>query len=194
VLRLARQLGLSEPTAEEAERTAALVAGFGATELCARLGRATQVRREQRFSFPLTGEVLMTGALDVLARERTGMLVLDYKSDHLATTAPATVVERDYSGQRLIYALAVLRSGAPHVEVAHVFLEAPDEPVVAAFTAADRPRAEAELSALADGLLHSRFAVAEQPHRALCEGCPAQGGLCSWPVAMTRRASPDQLF
>ena len=38
------------------------------------------------------------------------------------------------------------------------------------------------------------YTVTDTPHRAICDGCPAEGGLCSWPLAMTRRAAPDQLF
>jgi hypothetical protein len=32
------------------------------------------------------------------------------------------------------------------------------------------------------------------PHRGLCSGCPAEGGLCSWPLEMTRREALDRLF
>ena len=28
----------------------------------------------------------------------------------------------------------------------------------------------------------------------VCEGCPAEGGLCSWPLEMTRREAADRLF
>ena len=52
----------------------------------------------------------------------------------------------------------------------------------------------AELAHLADGVLQRRFAVADAPWRGLCAGCPAEGGLCSWPLSQTRRDAPDQLF
>ena len=39
---------------------AAAVAGFAAGELCARLGRALDARREERFSFPIAGGMLVT--------------------------------------------------------------------------------------------------------------------------------------
>jgi hypothetical protein len=38
-----------------------------------------------------------------------------------------------------------------------------------------------------------RFEVTAVPHRALCRDCPAEGGLCSWPLEQTRRDTPDQL-
>jgi ATP-dependent exoDNAse (exonuclease V) beta subunit len=194
VARAAARHALTPPGEREAGELAGLVRGFLASELGARLGRATNVRREQRFSFALSGDVLVTGALDVVARERTGMLVVDYKSDRLATEAPAEVVHREYAGQQLIYALAVLLSGAARVEVAHVFLGRPQAPVIAQFSTADVPALRARLQELAGGLLRNEFEVAQTPHRALCEGCPAQGGLCSWPLPMTTRERPDQLF
>jgi hypothetical protein len=186
--------GLRAPGRAEAEGLAELVAAFGDTELCARLARATQVRREQRFSFGLGDELLITGALDVVARERFGMLVVDYKTDRLDAGSPAEIVAREYATQRLVYALAVLLTGAVRVEVAHVFLERPQEPVVATYTAGQRPDLMAECQALTAGVRARRFEVTAEPMRAVCAGCPAQGGLCSWPPAMTRRERPDQLF
>jgi hypothetical protein len=139
--------------------------------------------------------VLVNGAVDVLAREPPGrMLVIDYKSDRLEGADPADVVAGEYATQRLVYATAVLRAGAAAVEVVHVFLEAPERPVSAEFTRADAETLERELGALASGVLERRFTVSEVPHRALCSGCPAEGGLCSWPVELTRRDAPDRLF
>ncbi|MBV9194909.1 MAG: UvrD-helicase domain-containing protein [Solirubrobacterales bacterium] len=178
----------------EAQQLIALVEGFTAGELGRRLARATQVRREQRFRFALAPGVLITGALDVLAREPGRMLVVDYKTDRLEGGDPAAAGARRYATQRLIYALAVLRSGAEAVEVAHVFLEHPGEPIAETFTAAQMPELEGALSALARGVLERRFAVTDTPHRGVCDGCPAEGGLCSWPLAMTRREAPDRLF
>jgi hypothetical protein len=99
-----------------------------------------------------------------------------------------------YGTQRLIYALAVLRAGADKVEVEHLFLERPEEPLSVTFTRADTPRLEAELAERCSAILRRRFAVTDTPHRAVCEGCPAEGGLCSWPLELTRREAPDRLF
>ena len=186
--------GLRPPGEAELQQLTGLVRDFGQSDLCARLAHATQVRREQRFSFALGDELLMTGALDVVARERFGMLVVDYKTDRLGDSSPAVVVARQYATQRLVYALAVLLTGAARVDVAHVFLERPQEPVLAMFTAAERPELVAELEALTADVRARRFEVTAEPMRAVCSGCPAQGGLCSWAVAMTRRERADQLF
>ena len=190
-----------EPGPGESDELIALVRRFADSELCARLGRATGVRREQRFSFALPGLAsgarggpIVTGALDVLAREPGGRsLVVDYKTDRLHGTDPQTAA-RGYEIQRLIYAIAALRAGADEVEVAHCFLEEPDVPVISGFTAEQLPELDASLEALAAGIVGGRFEVSLEPRRALCAGCSAEGGLCSWPLAMTRRAAADTLF
>ena len=201
------------PSNREATEIGALVERFGSTAICRRLGRATGVRREQPFAF-LLGETMITGTLDVIAaeklddsraahsgeagcragRKREMSLVVDYKTDRLDGADPAGVVEREYRAQRLIYALAALRSGAARVEVAHVFLELPDRPVSATYQSQDAADLERELAALAAGVLSEEFRVTELPHREICQGCPAEGGLCSWPLDMTRRSAPDTLF
>ena len=183
--------------AEEAAELAGLVGRFADSELCARLGRASGARREERFTFlldPARG-VLVDGAFDVLAREPgNALLVIDYKSDRLEGADPAAVVEAAYATQRLVYALAAIEAGAEAVEVVHVFLEAPLAPVAARYGRADGERLRGELVELAEGVLSGRFAVTEVPHLAVCRGCPAEGGLCAWPLAMTRREAPDTLF
>ena len=192
------------PGPAELDGLAALVRRFAESPLCARLGDCTEVRREQRFAFPLDDDPrhpLVVGALDVLAREadsdsgRERALVVDYKTDRLPRGVdPAAIVARDYAGQQLVYAIAALHSGAEAVEVIHCFLEAPGSPVSAHFTRAELPQLRARLRARAAGVIERRFPVAPDPHRRLCAGCPAQGGLCSWPVELTRRESADTLF
>jgi ATP-dependent helicase/nuclease subunit A len=195
----AAQAGLHpRPGPAEADELAALVRRFAQSELCARLGRATHTRREERFAFPLgpdPAQPLVVGAIDVLAREPSGrMLVVDYKSDRLAGADPAAIVARQYGTQRLVYALAALHAGADAVEIAHCFLELPDAPVSVTFQRSQIPELQQRVAALAGGVLERRFEVTAAPYRGLCAGCPAEGGLCSWPLPMTRRESPDTLF
>jgi ATP-dependent exoDNAse (exonuclease V) beta subunit len=187
--------GLPPARASEVEEIQALLGRFADSGFCARLGRAGEVRREERFTFKLPGEVLMTGVFDVLAREPGGrILVADYKSDRLEGADPEEIVRSSYAVQRLVYGLAAIRAGARHVEVAHVFLEDPARPATEVFTRDDRAALEAQLSGLAAGVFARRFEVALEPHRGICHGCPAEGGLCSWPLEMTRRESADRLF
>jgi ATP-dependent exoDNAse (exonuclease V) beta subunit len=192
VMAAARGAGLPAPAEEEVTQLAAQVARFAASEVCARLGGALETRREQPFAFPL-GELLVTGVLDVLAREPERLLVVDYKSDRLEDD-PAVVVERDYGTQQLVYALAALHAGAEQVQVVHCFLQAPDSPVMAEFGRSDAERLGGALQRLASGLQRGEFAVTHDPQRSVCAGCPAEGGLCSWPLPMTRRSAVDRLF
>ena len=130
----------------------------------------------------------------MIGSEQPGSVIVDYKTDRLEGRDPAALVEREYRAQRLIYALAALRSGAPRVDVVHVFLEAPERPASAGYESSHRDELERELSELVAGVLRQEFAVTETPYRGICQGCPAEGGLCSWPRDMTRRQAPDTLF
>ncbi len=184
---------IAVPVADRAA-IASLLERFAESELCARLGRARGVRREQPFGF-LLADTLITGVLDVVAHERPGAaLVVDYKTDRLDGADPSALLASRYHAQRLIYGLAMLRQGARQVEVIHVFLERPQEPVAASFSAADEAGLQRELEQLVSGVVRGEYAVTEVPHRGLCNGCPAEGGLCSWPLQMTRRDAPDRLF
>jgi ATP-dependent exoDNAse (exonuclease V) beta subunit len=184
------------PGGTDAAQIIELVDRFAAGELCRRLGRATGVRREERFRF-LLGDagVVVGGVFDVIAREPGARaLVVDYKTDRLDGADPQALADRAYGTQRLVYALAALRAGAVEVEVVHTFLELPQRPAVVTFTHEQAPALAAELSAIASGVLRREFAVTDAPHRGVCDGCPAEGGLCSWSLEMTRRQDADRLF
>jgi ATP-dependent helicase/nuclease subunit A len=164
--------------------------------LCERIGGAHRVRTELPFAFTLSPpgaggrSLLVNGVVDVHAAERGGTLVVDWKSEPLEGRTPEQLLADAYSTQRLIYALAGLRSGAERVEVAHCFLERPDEPAVATFEAADGGRLEAELVDLARGLVEARFEPAAEPHYELCADCPGRAALCSWGPEQTLRPPP----
>jgi ATP-dependent helicase/nuclease subunit A len=171
----------------------ALVEGFTASELCARVGAAGGVRTELPFSFSLEPpeargrSLLVNGVVDVLAEEPDRTLIVDYKTDPLEGAEPAELVEDAYATQRLIYALAALRGGAERVEVVHVLLERPAEPVSAIYLAADAAGLEADLLELASGLVQGSFIPTSDPHRELCANCPGQPALCSWGPDRTLR-------
>jgi ATP-dependent helicase/nuclease subunit A len=179
-----------ELTAAEVEDIRGLVSAFGRSPLCARLAAASDVRREAGFAFrldPAEG-ALVNGFVDVLAREADATtLIVDYKSDRLDGAEPADVVEAGYATQRIVYALAALREGAPAVEVAYCFLERPDVAVGARFTPRDIPELAERLTRLAEGVLAAEYPVTPTPHRALCGDCPGRAALCSWPEEMTLR-------
>ena len=177
---------------EHVEDIRAQVAAFARSPLCDRLAEAGGVRREAGFAFELEpggGGPLVTGFVDVLARERDGTtLVVDYKTDRLAEDeAPAQLIDREYATQRMVYALAALRADAHAVEVAYSLLERPDEPVSRTYTRDDAPALADALLQLAAGVLEERWPVTPHPHRDLCGDCPGRPALCSWPEEATLR-------
>jgi ATP-dependent helicase/nuclease subunit A len=215
VAQVARELDVRVASHEREELAALLRAALG-TPLAARLATiASGVRREHPFALTLAASeaglprdpipveslaldsptepqpdgVLLTGVLDLLAREPDGgMLVVDYKSDRVVPGEDLReVVEREYSIQRLLYALAVLSDGAPRVEIVHWFLHRPAEPVGVVFAAEERPRLEDAVARLVRSARADSFAVSEDPHRGLCLTCPGRAGLCSWSDSMTLR-------
>jgi ATP-dependent helicase/nuclease subunit A len=180
-------------TSEDVEDVRGLVAAFAASPLCERLAGASKVRREAGFAFGLEpggGGPLVNGFVDVMAAEPTGRLIVDYKSDRLEGAEPHEVVERDYATQRVVYALAALRDGAPRVDVAYCFLERPAEPVIRTFTAAEAPALAEQVTTLARGVLDERYPVTDTPHRELCADCPGLRALCSHPEERTLGPAP----
>src|SRR5439155_7544030 len=116
------------------------------------------------FAFELD-DVPFTRYVVLLAEEADGTaLVVDYKTNPVAGVDLAALTEADYGLQRRIYALAALRSGAPAVEVVHLYLERPSEPVVARYFARDASTLEAELRAGAMPLVRGEIPVAAVPH------------------------------
>ncbi len=189
---IARELGL-RVGARERDELAALVAAAGRAGPAARVAGAHSVHREHPFAFSLEdGGALITGVIDLLAREAEGRwMVLDYKSDRVdPTTDLAALVAREYAIQRELYALAVLRAGAAEVEIVHWFLQRPEEPVAARFAASRRGELEGLLAARLGQVGERRYGVSDAPHRGLCLTCPGRASLCSWGEERTLREDP----
>jgi ATP-dependent exoDNAse (exonuclease V) beta subunit len=107
-----------------------------------------------RAEVPLLIEVadtVLRGSIDLLVEEEgKPPLIVDYKTDRVDSSDPAELVAR-YEIQQAIYALAVAEArGVEQVELAYVFLERPEEPVLASWgpeeIAAGRQRLEAEIA------------------------------------------------
>ena len=79
-------------------------------------------------------------------------MIVDYKTDRLGAATPAEYAQR-YETQRDIYALAVSEArGTDQVEVAYVFLERPEEPVVETLDRAAIEEGRARLETKIEGL------------------------------------------
>lgn len=179
--------GLTLADASDFSEIAALADAFAASPLLARLASARDVRREQTFAFTLQDGEVVWGFIDVSGVEADDtLLIVDYKTDRLIDgEALAAHIERDYAVQRLVYALAGLRAGAPAVEIAYSFLRAPQHPVSTVYAAAARERLEAELRDRVTALRSGRFAVTSQPGRDRCLTCPGRARLCSYDESIT---------
>ena len=180
---------------EAAARARRLVDAWLGSALCAELAGA-ELRTEVPFVLDLDGTVVR-GQIDLLAR-RPGEppTVIDFKTDALDGRSPAELAHR-YRAQREVYALAV--GGEVGARAVHVFLERPDEPVVAELDAAGLGEARRRLDAVIARMHDGEFEPAADPYPALCFGCPAAARLCprpAWhpraaPAAGARRAAEE---
>jgi len=165
-------------SAEEIERVRGFVSAFCESELAARIAGLDGAAVERPFAFEHDG-VLLHGRLDLLHREGTRALVVDYKTNWLEDRAPADIVEQDYRLQRVIYALACFRAGAEEVEVVYQFLERPDDLVTVCYKVEEIPALEAELSKAIVGIQAGEFRPT--PSEFVCTDCPALDLVCAGP-------------
>jgi ATP-dependent exoDNAse (exonuclease V) beta subunit len=163
---------------DEVERIEAFVDAYCTSGLAARIALLSGAEPERPFAFEHDG-VLLHGRLDVLWREGTRALVLDYKTNSLAEGTPDEIIESDYRLQRLVYALACFRAGADEVEVVYHFLERPDAVVSTAFDRIELPALEEELSAAIRRIDAGEFTPS--PNEFTCNGCPALDVVCAGP-------------
>jgi ATP-dependent helicase/nuclease subunit A len=181
------------PRSEDVADLRIMVERVAESRLRERIARAGRVRTELPFTFTLTPpgtggrSLLVNGVVDVHAAADGTALVVDWKSDPLEGRAPEEVVAESYRTQRMIYALAALRGGAERVEVAHCFLERPDEPATTGYESGDAGGLEAELLELAGGVVEGRFEPAAEPGYGLCADCPGRAALCRWGPEHTLR-------
>jgi ATP-dependent exoDNAse (exonuclease V) beta subunit len=183
--RHARAAGL-EPDGSDAVALLEPVRGWLGSDLRRRIGAgATRVRAEVPILLGV-GDTVLRGSIDLLVeREGEPPLVVDYKTDRLNGSGPEEHAAR-YETQRSIYALAVAASlGTPEVEVAYVFLERPEDPVLTRLGPEEMEAARGRLAATISRISQGEFPVAPEEERtwSLCRGCPALGRLCSGPSA-----------
>jgi ATP-dependent exoDNAse (exonuclease V) beta subunit len=176
-------------TADELARIEAFVHAYCESDLAARIAGLAGARPERPFAFEHDG-VLLHGRLDVLHRDGTRALVLDYKTNALAEGTPEEIVDADYRLQRLVYALACFRAGAEEVEVVYHFLERPDAVASRVFGRAELPELEEQLSAAIARIRANEFRPT--PSDFACAGCPALDVVCAGPRLRGGGAAPRQ--
>ncbi len=169
-------------TDEEIERMRGFVASYCSSELAARIASLDGATAELPFAFE-HDDVLLHGRIDVLHRDGSRSLVLDYKTNSLAEGEPDEIVATDYRLQRLVYALACFRAGAEEVEVVYHFLERPDAVVTDCYKLEDVPALEAELSTAIATIQANDFRPT--PDEFVCADCPALDLVCAGPRLRT---------
>jgi ATP-dependent exoDNAse (exonuclease V) beta subunit len=167
-----------EVTHDEVERIEGFVDAYCTSELAARIAQLDGAVPERPFAFEHDG-VLLHGRLDVLWRDGSRAVVVDYKTNSLAEGTPDEIVEQDYRLQRLVYALACFSAGADEVEVVYHFLERADAVVATMFERDQLPDLEEELSAAIRRIDAGEFTPS--PDEFTCNGCPALDVVCAGP-------------
>ncbi len=165
-------------TPEELERIRGFVAAYCESDLARRVASLSGAAAERPFAFLHDG-VLLHGRIDVFWSAGGRALVVDYKTNTLAEGTPEELVKADYRLQRLVYALACLRTGVDEVEVVYCFLERPDAVVSTTFRHEDVPALEAELSEAIGRIQAGDFRPT--PGEFTCAGCPALDRVCAGP-------------
>nr|MBA2240089.1 PD-(D/E)XK nuclease family protein [Solirubrobacterales bacterium] len=118
------------------------------------------------------------GYIDLLVEDDDGVFVVDYKTDRVGKADPADLADR-YGLQREIYALAAARGAPRGVRTAYVFLERPDEPILAELGPDELEHARGRLRGATGRIAAGSYEVTDNPHRALCHDCPARRTLCT---------------
>ena len=173
-------------TDQELERISSFVSTYCGSPLARRIAGLAGARPERPFAFEHDG-VLIHGRLDVLHRDGGRALVVDYKTNSIASRTPEEIVEADYRLQQLVYAVACFRAGADEVEVVYAFLERRDAVVSTTFARAGVADLEAELSGAIARIDAGDFVPT--PGSFTCLGCPALGAVCAGPELLDGRLS-----
>jgi ATP-dependent helicase/nuclease subunit A len=148
VQRISRSGEIAGSELSEEALSAPLQAWLGSSFFAERV-RDAKSRAEVPLLIEVAGTVLR-GSIDLLV-ERDGEppLIVDYKTDRVDSASPMELVRR-YETQQAIYALAVAEArGIDEAELAYVFLERVDEPVITRWGADElttaRSRLESEI-------------------------------------------------
>ncbi|MDP2211007.1 MAG: UvrD-helicase domain-containing protein [Candidatus Aquicultor sp.] len=107
-------------SAENTARIATILNAYADSPIAQQLANAQVLQREAPFSF-LLGDTVVSGKLDVLADVDGRTLIVDYKTGSKGMSG-AELADK-YGLQMDLYGLALLKSGAPEVEVITTALE-----------------------------------------------------------------------
>lgn len=171
VHQVARAFGVP---ADDIGRLRAAAERFDGSPLAAEVRAAERVLVEVPMAVPL-GEVVLEGAMDVLAWRGLDALVVDYKTG--AGVADTAEAEARYGLQAACYALGALSAGAASVRVAVAEVETGNR-YDFAYGRGDQSALEASLGALALRITRGAFDPRDGYDASVCDTCPGLGGPC----------------
>ena len=122
--------------------------------------------QEVPFTFEHEG-IIVSGVIDLLARDPDGWYLVDYKTNRLDGRSVADVMPH-YKLQGQIYALAALKAGACQVKMAFLFLERAQDPVVESYTQAQVTQLEEVLSRALAGITKGEYLPSPGSQCAVC--------------------------
>ncbi|MCB0862047.1 MAG: UvrD-helicase domain-containing protein [Solirubrobacterales bacterium] len=158
------------PGAEPVDLARQMIEGFLSSKLREEVAAAGRVDAEPAFLLDMNG-VMIRGFLDLLVRDPSRPLVIDYKTNLLDERSPTGLMEK-YGLQRDLYALAVSRAlGTDEVDTAFVFLRAPDDPVRVLYDRARLDEAEDSIAGLLDDIAAGRYLGGPQANHQPCGEC-----------------------
>jgi ATP-dependent exoDNAse (exonuclease V) beta subunit len=164
------------------ERARGLISGWLESSLRAELAGA-EARPEVPFALPLGGTIVR-GKIDLLAATPAGSVVVDFKTDRIGTEGVAVPGEH-YRAQRELYALVAADASpaesAP-VRAIHLFLDAPEQPIVETMGPLELDAARERLAGLVRRMREGDYTPTDEPTLQVCFGCPAAWNLCPHPA------------
>ena len=150
-----------------------LAGTFDRSELGRRMRKARRIEQEFDFMFAI-GEIVVRGQIDLWFEDRAGQIIVDYKTDDIASHEAETRAE-GYRLQLRYYALAVEKlTGALPAEAWLHFLR-PDVAVRVELKSRDLDAARVLVDELAAAQRENRFPLREGAH---CTRCPFYRGKC----------------
>lgn len=172
---LARAHGLDRQGRERLSRAVEVWRSSATNGKVVGLERAGSRLPEVPLAVPVGGTLLI-GTLDLLVRDGSRALIVDYKT---GVPDAGEDLRRRYETQAECYALAALRSGMEHVEVEFVLLERGGEAVTFGFEQRDAQRLAERVEAVLGDMERGSFPTLDRFDSETCHGCPGLGAACS---------------
>lgn len=150
------------------QRIETIVRSFSNSAIAKRLAKAQDIQKETPFAYEVADTVLF-GRLDVLTYDTTQALIVDYKTGKISEDLPGLL--QKYKLQMEVYALALLKSGAPSVEVVIVGLENDSEAVSRLYGSSDMAELQEKIAVIIEDIKSPAQGWPATADRGFCRLC-----------------------